>query len=248
MRIRQIAFIAHDLDKSREQLATLLQMDPPYRDPGVAVFGLDNAVFVFGDQFIEIVAPVQPDTAGGRHLARQGDSGYMLLLQTDRLDADRERLDRLGVRRVRNSDHADMSASHLHPKDVGGTIVSIDEPRPAASWRWGGPDWRLPDGDRARQRIRGLTLRAQDPAAMARRWAEVFACADPLRHGDRWRLSFDDGFADFTQGAGEPEGIVGFTLAVTDPAAVIARGRAMGLTTGDASVRLLGATLSFEQA
>ena len=43
-------------------------------------------------------------------------------------------------------------------------------------------------GDRGRQRIRGLTLRADDPEAMAKRWAQVFDQPAPSRHGDGWRL------------------------------------------------------------
>jgi hypothetical protein len=54
MRIRQIVFAARDLSAGSATLAALLGLDAPFRDPGVAEFGLDNAVFVFGDQFIEI--------------------------------------------------------------------------------------------------------------------------------------------------------------------------------------------------
>ena len=49
-----------DLAPASAQLQSLLGLDPPFRDPGVAEFGIDNAVFVFGDQFIELVSPVQP--------------------------------------------------------------------------------------------------------------------------------------------------------------------------------------------
>ena len=70
MRIRQIVFAAHDLHQSQDVLATLLHLMGPFRDPGVAEFGIDNAVFCFGDQFIEVMSPTQPDTACSRHLDR----------------------------------------------------------------------------------------------------------------------------------------------------------------------------------
>ena len=89
MRVRQIVFAAQSLEQGRDALAALFQLEPPFRDPGVAEFGIDNAVFVFGDQFIEVISPYRADTACGRHLARHGDSGYMLLLQTDDLPAAR---------------------------------------------------------------------------------------------------------------------------------------------------------------
>ena len=53
MRIRQIVFAAQHLHASREALAVLFDLPPPFRDPGVAEFGIDNAVFTFGDQFID---------------------------------------------------------------------------------------------------------------------------------------------------------------------------------------------------
>ena len=79
MRIRQIVFAVRELAPASAELQALLGLDAPFRDPGVAEFGIDNAVFVFGDQFIELVSPVKPGTAAGRLLERRGDGGYMLI-------------------------------------------------------------------------------------------------------------------------------------------------------------------------
>ena len=73
MRIRQIVFAAAELSAGAARLGTLLGLATPYRDPGVAEFGLDNAVFVFGDQFIEIVSPTRAGTTAGRLVERRGD-------------------------------------------------------------------------------------------------------------------------------------------------------------------------------
>ena len=63
-----------------DRLRRELGLDEPFRDPGVGVFGLENAVFAVGDTFLEVVAPVQPDTTAGRYLQRRGgDSGYMAI-------------------------------------------------------------------------------------------------------------------------------------------------------------------------
>src|SRR6187549_1000423 len=100
LRIRQIVFAVRNLAPGRSQLAPLLGLGAPFRDPDVAVFGIDNAVYVFGDQFIELISPMQDGTAAGRALDRRGDGGYMLLLQTDDFDRDRARIAKLGVRTV----------------------------------------------------------------------------------------------------------------------------------------------------
>ena len=66
IRIRQVVFVVRDLAASSRRLAELLALDPPFRDPGVAEFGIDNAVFAFGDQFVELVSPVRAGTAWGQ--------------------------------------------------------------------------------------------------------------------------------------------------------------------------------------
>jgi len=243
MRLRQIAFAARDLAATRRQLQQLFTLDDPYRDPGVGKFGLDNAVFVFGDQFIEIVSPVADGTTGGRHLQRRGDSGYMLLLQTDDLARERERFRTLGVREVWSAQHDDVAAVHLHPKDLGGAIVSVDHPLPAAAWRWGGPQWRMQQGARAAQRIVGVTLEADDPRAMAGRWAQVFGLDAPQHRDGAFVLALRDGELGFVQSGGRGEGIAAFRLRVAEPAQVLARARELALPADGPDVMLMGTRL-----
>ena len=68
LRIRQIVFAALDLQNTVAQFVDALGLQVTFRDPEVAKFGLENALFTFGDQFIEIVSPTRADTAAGRHL------------------------------------------------------------------------------------------------------------------------------------------------------------------------------------
>jgi hypothetical protein len=206
----------------------------------VAEFGLDNAVFVFGDQFVEIVSPTRSGTTAGRLIERRGDCGYMLILQTDDFDRELARFERLGVRRVWAKDLDDIRATHLHPKDIGGAIVSIDQPTPPASWRWGGPDWTLQSGRAAQQRVVGISIGADDPAAMAARWSQVLGLGAPAAHGATHRLLLDGGWIDFEPADARGNGIVGYTLAVPDRGAVLARARELGLAVAFHAVTLFG--------
>ncbi|HKJ24883.1 MAG TPA: VOC family protein, partial [Myxococcota bacterium] len=142
MRLRQVALVAEKLEAVTDALCGVLGVEIGYRDPGVAVFGLENAVMPIGDGFLEVVSPVADDAPARRYRERRGgDAGYMVMVQTDRFEADRARLDAAGVRVVWQGELPDIRGMHLHPKDTGGALLSLDEPVPAESWRWAGPAW-----------------------------------------------------------------------------------------------------------
>lgn len=174
MRLRQVALVAHQLAPVRKQLFSLLGLQEDFKDPGVGEFGLENSVMAIGDTFLEVVAPVQEGTTAGRLLERRaGDGGYMVIVQTDDLAVDSERIDRLGVRKVWEVSLKDAKAFHMHPRDLGGAIVSFDQMTPPESWKWAGPDWQN-RGAGLVDEIVGVELQATDAGAMAARWAEVF--------------------------------------------------------------------------
>jgi hypothetical protein len=173
-RLRQVALVARDGDQVAGELRRAFGWPPPFHDPEVRRFGLTNAVFAVGDTFVEVVAPAQPDTAAGRYLKRRGgDGGYMAIFQVRDLAAARRRVADLGVRVVWTADLPDIAATHLHPGDVPGAIVSLDCAAPEQSWRWAGPSWTGQEPDHAPGGLTGLTIEVNDPAAAARRWAAV---------------------------------------------------------------------------
>src|SRR3974390_2716437 len=139
-RLRQVALVAYDCEKTATALQKTFGWPDPFHDPGVGEFGLINAVFAAGDTFVEVVSPVQPDTTAGRYLQRRGgDSGYMAIFQMPDLAAARRRVADAAIRVVWTGDYADIAGTHLHPKDVPGAIVSLDWADPPQSSRWAGP-------------------------------------------------------------------------------------------------------------
>jgi catechol 2,3-dioxygenase-like lactoylglutathione lyase family enzyme len=211
LRIRQIVFAARDFARTVSRFEAALGLRVAYNDPQVAEFGLRNAILPIGDQFLEVVSPIREDTAAGRHLQRHGDSAYMLILQTDDLDRDRARIDGLGVRVVWQANYPDIRAIHLHPKDVGAAIVSLDQPSPPESWRWAGENWRaFTTMDGARE-ILEVTIGARDPSAMARRWSDVLG--EPLSSDGR--IALEGSTLTFVQA--HDDVIVGYRLAMGRP-------------------------------
>jgi hypothetical protein len=174
LRLRQIALVAADLESAEADLASTLGLERCFRDPGVAAFGLHNALFPIGDRFLEIVSPTQGGTTAGRLLdKRGGDGGYMVILQTDDLAPVRERIAEHGVRLVYEATAPTIVGLHLHPADVGSAILSIDACEQPAEWPWAGPVWRDHRRDGVVTDLVGVELQADDPAATAKRWAAV---------------------------------------------------------------------------
>ena len=169
----------------RDHLARWVSVPEPFHDQGVDHFGLSNAVLAVGDSFLEILAPVRPDTAAGRHLQRRGgDAGYMVMLQVADMAATRQRLADLAVRVVWETERPDAVDLHLHPHDVPGALVAVDTMDPPYSWRWGGPAFAGSAADPAQVApavggLAGLTLGVPDPTAAARRWAAVTGQPEP---------------------------------------------------------------------
>ena len=200
IRLRQIALVAHDLDAVVGELCERLAVTVCFEDPGVAEFGLRNALVTVGDQFLEVVSPTEEGTTAGRLLdKRGGDGGYMTIYEVDDLDARLAHLADRGVRVVWGIDLPDIRGRHLHPRDVGGSLVSLDEPVPNGSWRWAGP-WRAHAETSVVTGIAGATVAAHDPAAMRARWREL-----GLDHAVR-----------FVPASARGEGIDGVDLVATD--------------------------------
>ena len=170
---------ARELEPVASRLREELGLGEPFHDPGVGEFGLTNAVFALGDQFLEVIAPNQDGTAAGRWLERNGgDGGYMLIFQLDDddLEGARARVRDMGIRVVWQIDLPDISGTHLHPADTRGALLSLDAARPRESWRWGGPGW----GDRAAPgRIDGVSVGVREPGRVEQTWTDVLGARPP---------------------------------------------------------------------
>lgn len=187
-RLRQAVVAARDLDAVAEELRARLGLSEPYADPGVAHFGLRNAVFALGDTFLEVVSPTEPNTAAGRLIERRGgDCGYMLMFQVADLAGARSRVAEQGVREVFEVSLDDIAEVHLHPSDMRGAIVALSQADPPGSWRWAGPGWE----DRsARVSIAGATVEVPDRDATSERWETILGDAPQwidirIREGER---------------------------------------------------------------
>lgn len=225
LRLRQIALVARELEPVEHWLTKALGAGVCYRDPGVGKYGLHNALWALGGTFLEVVSPKQEGTAAGRYLdRRKGDGGYMFIVDCDDLEERREHFKALGVRLVEDLKVGDQKlwaeAVHLHPRDTGGCLLSVDAHGPdrglMGSYLWAGRTWAAMA--RTDLRIVGATLQCDDPAATAQRWGELLQ--RPLtRDGDVFLLTLENArvrFAALADNRGE--GLSEVFLAAADPA------------------------------
>ena len=250
MRLRQVALVATDLEAAEEHLEKFLGLDPGYHDPGIIEFGLDNWVAAIGDTYLEVVSPVQENTTAGRYLERRGgDGGYMVILQVADLAAARERLEQHGARIVWNARGEDAMGStteglHVHPRDCGGAILSVDESNPKEAWVWAGDGWQDRKSHYLDQLV-GVELQSSDAEAMAGRWGELLGVSVAAGEAPDGRPAFvidldqtEDaaGARAVTNGRlrfvedenGRGDGVSGFDVRVRDAEVLEARAAAVG--------------------
>jgi len=248
MRIRQLALVARDLELVVDDLCAVLGVDVAFRDKGVASFGLQNALLALGDTFLEIVSPIRKGTTAGRLLDRRGgDGGYMVLLQVDgqdlNLEAERKRLAAQDVRIVWEAKLEDIATLHLHPRDVGAAILSLDVAVPPESWRWAGPAWTgSADAAEAGSRIAiaGAVLQSANPEALAGRWSQVLDRPVVLEGGTP-TIPIEGGnlqFARDTDGRGD--GLAEISVRLEDCEAAFAAARARRLLVEGGAVMICG--------
>jgi hypothetical protein len=247
MRLRQIAFAARDLDAVVADLCAGLGIEVSFNDPGVAAFGLRNAVMPVGDTFLEVVSPTQEDTAAGRYMARRGgDCGYMVMVQVDDHDAVRRRAAELNVRVVWSIDLDDIRGTHLHPRDLGGALLSVDTPVPPAAWRWAGPGWEQHVRTGIVREIVAVDMACAEAAHAARRWGALLD-REPCQQSDgTHEIVLDQGVLRFAPGAAPgSDGVVSVDLAATDRTAALAAARARGMAVIEGAIAVCGTLLRF---
>lgn len=230
LRLRQIALVARELAPSEAVIADVLGAEVCYRDPGVGKYGLHNALFAFGGTFLEIVAPKQAGTTAERYIERRkGDGGYMFIVDCDDLEARREHVKALGVRLVEELKSGDdllwSEALHLHPRDTGGTLLSIDRHSGGVNmqggYKWAGAEWQGFDRSPRVRSIIGAAIQSDDPEHLSARWSAILQRAVVRREG-AYEIPLDQGFARFVEPQDDRgEGLAAVHLSVKDAAGIL---------------------------
>ena len=248
LRLRQICLVARELDPVVDALCAVFGVQVCHRDPEVGQFGLHNALMPFGQQFLEVVAPVREGTTAGRYLERRaGDGGYMVILDSEALPRWRTHVAEIGVRIAAPLALGEYEGMQLHPRDTGGALLEINTTRGGADLNgpyWpAGPHWTDHVSTARVAGFAGARLQSTDPAALAQRWGRILQRpASQAQDADaRWQVPVDNAQLQFEREAdGRGEGLAAVLLRTRDADAIRATAQARGLAVAEDRVRLCG--------
>lgn len=231
LRLRQICLAAPALAPAVDAVRSIFGLEVCHRDDAVAKYGLENALFVFGWQFLEIVAPLRDGTAAGRFIEKSGGrGGYMAIFDTHDPERRREHVLSLGVRIAHEMDYPAFRGIQLHPRDGRATMLEFD--RSLGNERLDGAYW--PAGPHWRQQQRldlvgGLPwaeVQGPDPEDLAAHWARIIDMPLGRAPGGEPQLAFELGGVRFRHGATEM--LSGLQVQVPQPALTLAAAAAAG--------------------
>lgn len=246
--LRQICLVAEKLEPCRRDIEAVFQTPVCHRDPEVATFGLENALFAFGSQFLEVVAPTRPGTAAGRFLERKGgDGGYMVICQVPTLAEQAQLRARAIDHQVRvayESDRGTWNIMQLHPRDMEAAFLEVDWDQQAdmtGNWQpAGGLAWTGMARNDSVAGLSGLELSGSDPQSLAQHWSRVLGEPVRVRNGQP-AIELANAVLRFSKGDTSAEqGLTGVDVSVPDPSGILGNAKARGLPTGPDGFRLCG--------
>lgn len=248
IQLRQICLVAQELKPVIDDLTAILGINSCYIDPGVGKFGLENTLMPIGLNFLEVVAPIEENTAGGRYLDRRGgDGGYMVITHVDTKENQqilRQRALDNGVRVAFESDRGDWNLCQLHPRDMISCFLELEwdkEENFKGMWHpAGGLGWE----DKVKQDVTvdytGVELQSEDPVELAELWGKVTNL--PVeRDGSQLSLDFNNAKIRFVEAEdGRGPGLGGLDIAVKDREHVLKNAKERGCYVNDDQVNICG--------
>jgi hypothetical protein len=248
LQLRQICLVANELAPVIDDLTSILGVNSAYIDEGVGQFGLENKLLAIGRNFLEVVAPIEENTAGGRYLDRRGgDGGYMVITQADSgetYDAMRQRAEDNNVRVAWKSERENWNLTQFHPRDMVAAFLEVEC---GAANDFNG-NW-MPVGftgweDKVKQDVTvnfiGAELQSDNPLELATLWGNVIGTPCE-RDGDQFTVELNNVTLRFvTETDGRGPGLGGLDISVANRDAVLAEARNRGCYVSDDQVLICG--------
>jgi methylmalonyl-CoA/ethylmalonyl-CoA epimerase len=129
-RVDHIGVAVEDLDGAIALYESTLEMAVAHREV-VQEQGVEAVLLDVGENHVELLRPLGPETPVGRFLAGRGPGLHHVAYQVDDVDAALARLREQGVALIDAQPRIGIRGSRvafLHPKATGGVLTEIVEP------------------------------------------------------------------------------------------------------------------------
>jgi methylmalonyl-CoA/ethylmalonyl-CoA epimerase len=129
-RIDHIGVAVEDLDAAIALHEQAYGMEVVHRET-VAEQGVEAVLLDVGENHVELLAPLGPETPVGRFLAKKGPGLHHVAYQVADIDAALDELRSAGLRLIDEAPRTGIRASRvafLHPSATGGVLTEIVEP------------------------------------------------------------------------------------------------------------------------
>lgn len=230
LRLRQICLAAPKLAPVVADIEHIFGVKTCYRDPRVGAYGLENALMLFGDNFLEVVAPTQDNTAGGRFIDRtRGHGGYMAIFQANDPRRRQKHAETIGVRTAHVIDRDTYQNVQLHPRDCRASFIEFGHSTGGddrmGTWSPAGDGWQTFVKTDQTKRMLGIEVESPNPEDIAAHWSKIIEA--PLKSNKGVpTLTFEDGTIRFVKG--ETECLSALIIEVTDVAKTLTRAVSCG--------------------
>jgi methylmalonyl-CoA epimerase len=129
-RIDHIGVAVEDLDAAIALYETAYGMELVHRET-VSEQGVEAVLLDVGENHVELLRPLSPDTPVGKFLAKRGQGLHHVAYQVLDIDATLETLRERGLRLIDETPRVGIRSSRvafLHPTSTGGVLTEIVEP------------------------------------------------------------------------------------------------------------------------
>jgi methylmalonyl-CoA/ethylmalonyl-CoA epimerase len=129
-RIDHIGVAVEAIEPAMELYRDSLELEVAHREI-VQEQGVEAVLLDVGENHVELLAPLSPDTPVGRFLAKQGPGLHHVAYQVSDIEAALSACRRAGLQLIDEQPRTGIRGSRvafLHPRSTGGVLTEIVEP------------------------------------------------------------------------------------------------------------------------
>jgi methylmalonyl-CoA/ethylmalonyl-CoA epimerase len=128
-KIEHIAIAVSDLEAAIEHYTKIWGVTLEHREV-VEDQGVEEAMFRIGDSYIQLLAPLSPDTTVGKFIQRKGEGLHHIAYEVDDIESSIQVLTASGVALIDSEPRAGSRGTRIafvHPKSNRGLLVELVE-------------------------------------------------------------------------------------------------------------------------